>query len=259
MLSRNLTAAIVLVVCAGVTTAEESKIRLTDLREITSDAFRLHEYMPRGVPRSFDWALTPRLGKGNDSSHFEAFTGWGQIYQGVERAGSLSGSARVGLKNFQVYFCDFKYGWKLVQGGKISGANYIPTYSGNAARPVKFEVLDDGVTEVELNGDYSFHFWPKAGRVSIPPGPNCGVVVLIQAKLLDHESNARRLSGVKFILGLGADYWETLESPWREYSTNKDVAIGRFRSISDEWQWYGLNTASKLWLSRFVDQFDLRE
>jgi hypothetical protein len=56
------------------------------------------------------------------------------------------------------------------------------------------------------------------------------------------------------LIGLGADYWLDEKAQWNHFKTNKDVAVGRLRALTWDWQWYGLSTAPDADLTRLFQE-----
>lgn len=202
-----------------------------------------HEGQPEGVPLDYDWLRNPRLGAGNNPGDFTAITGWGQVFSAK---GSSASSISIKIRDMRVLAC---YGrqrrWVLLQQGVIEGSQFRPDFQGNVNKPPLHYSHAAGATSVRFEKNFTYHFWPNQGRADLPAKDICGIVVLLQAKMIppgqDKNSLAKR-SGV--LLGLGADYWRDKGAGWDNYQSNRDVAIGRLKWVSTSWHWFGLITAS---------------
>lgn len=227
----------------------DSIISAEKLIEFNVDFGKSHEYTPAGVPPAYSWARWPRLGAGNrPPSGFGAITGWGHIFFSSYPTGGDPGLVQ--LRNMNVFLCQKTDGkWRRIQSGQIAGGEYRGDFSGNISKaPKVFHVLSDGVAEVQFDFGNTFHFWPKQGRKALPTTNICGVLVIVEARVVPGTSNGAG----KYLLGLGADYWTNVSSPWDNFKTNSDVAIGRLKVIGSAWDWFGVSTASDTDLLKFV-------
>lgn len=210
------------------------------LRELTTIAFdnaKSHEALPAGVPSSYDWYKGPRVGAGNNSAGFQAATGWGQVFytndiQAKSRSSFL-------IKDFRTLVCTntpTRKEWSLVQSGPVEGREFRADFLGNISRPASIFSTIGELSQVEFEVGSAFHFWPKSGRFKLESSNLCGFLVYLRAKQVSGPPRS-------IVLGLGADYWTTTSALWDNYRTNKDIAIGRLKVLSGEWQVIGLTTA----------------
>ncbi len=217
-------------------------IGLSALLNLNTDLTKRHEGVPVGVPSSYDWYARPRIHAGNSPGGFSALTGWGHVFW---RDGANDDGLGVQIRSFITLLCHgHTRKWTLIQRGKIAGAQFKANYAENfATRPLKFENLD-GVATVTFKRGTAFHFWPACGRSELPAGPTCGVVALVEARLLVPEASAgKKNKDSPYLIGLGADYWKDRSVQWDHYRTNKSVAVGRLRGLAGSWTWYGISTA----------------
>jgi hypothetical protein len=208
------------------------------LLKIHSDMTLPHEARPDGVPADFDWAQRPRLGAGNNPGSFLAVTGWGQVFKAE---GSREHSMQVQIRDLQLLACHgAARKWVLLQHGDIEGNQFRADYLDNINKsPVHFRQRN-GVASVTFDAGAAYHFWPKQGRSDLPARDICGFLVLLQAKAI--PSDPAEKGGA--LIGLGADYWRNRGARWDNYKSNEDVAIGRLKRLTPDWQWFGLSTAS---------------
>ena len=218
---------------------------LNSLERIADDMRLPHEGQPHGVPLSYDWAESPRIGMGNDSEGFQAFTAWGQVYE--DAAGNPATNTRVQLRNIRAFILSKRDGrWHEVQRDlTVDGAAYREDFAGDASRPADIRVEPDGGISVTAGDGFNFHFWPTTGRASLDPSDIAGVVTSVDARLVVDDSalpDDRRQA--RYLLSVGADYWLDLTAEWDNFRTNGDVAIGRFRYVQREWQSFNMTTLS---------------
>lgn len=229
-----------------------SKLPLTQESLLNFNAdFRLkHEALPDGVPSGYDWYSKPRTGSWNKPpSGFTAITGWGQAFW---TQGTTSPGAYLLLKNQMTLVCHgSQRQWTLIQSSDTEGAEFRPDFAGNTAKKaLAATYIEAPASVIGFNAASAYHFWPKAGRASIPSGEICGMLFLVQARA--EPIRAGSYAKPHMLLGMGADYWLNKTAPWDNYKTNKDVAIGRLKLVGTAWSWYGLSTASDADLRRLA-------
>jgi hypothetical protein len=219
----------------------------------------LHEGQPSGVPTSYDWARKGRVTTGNQPpSGFSAITGWGQAFW-LDGAGDPM--TKVEIRQHQTYAClEPERRWVLLQSGPIAGAAFRTDFAKNVAKPPPLFEHDRDHATVAFAPDSAFHFWPKAGRAKLPDARLCGLLVLAEARAAQAGQRDARDDTARtgVLIGLGADYWLDRKARWDNFKTNKDVAVGRLRALTWDWQWYGLSTApdpdlTRLFGEGFVD------
>lgn len=235
-----------------------SQLTLEKLIEINHERYKTHEARPQGVPAEYDWSKKPRVGAGNNQRDYLAATGWGQVFW---VPGVKSSDFYMQIRNFNFLVCHGKeHQWVMLQNGSIEGKQFRSDYVKNSNKSALFFKQQNGVATVDFEVSSAFHFWPEQGQVSLPTDPLCGVLVLAQARLIP-KSDVKTTSELDinlspFLIGLGGDYWRKLNSKWDQFKTNTDIAIGRLKFISTDWNWYGMSTASdedisKLYISGF--------
>jgi hypothetical protein len=197
-----------------------------------------HEAQPLGVPAGYDWYTRGRIGSGNSVPNgFSAMIGWGQVLWG--KNGS-SGQATIELRNLHTYVCaGSSRRWTRLPGAEVTGAVFRPDYTDNVATPPLASSVENGVSRVTFAAGGAYHFWPTIGRASIPAGPLCGVLVMLEARRIADPNGTGNL-----IVGLGGDYWMDKTAAWDQYKTNSDIGIGRMKLMNTSWRWYAMSTAS---------------
>lgn len=210
------------------------------LAGILIDAYKPHEGVPLGVPKSYDWAKRPRMGAGNNPNGFLAATGWAQVfYNHNSPLNNPLKPSRIAIRRLQTFICAQSsegFQWSLVQEGEIEGRQFRADFTNNASQSAAVFQQTSEHAEIEFARGAAFHFWPRAGRFTLPDQSHCGILVILQAKQLDGDAN-------NLVVGLGADYWTTPTAAWDNYKTNKDLAIGRLKVLGPDWRWVGMTTA----------------
>jgi hypothetical protein len=224
-----------------------AKGALNSVDLIASDMTLPHEALPSGVPDSYDWQTAPRLGYGNRAPDgWTSFIAWGQVYQAV--GGSPAPNTRVELRNIAAWVFDLQTNsWTGLQAETlVEGAAYVEDFADNASRPADIRAEPGGGLSVRLADGYNFHFWPASGRVPVPQRPIGGVFTTVEARLIaDDPASPDDRAEARLLLAMGADYWRAADAEWQpDWSTVGDVAIGRFRFVTEDWQSFNMTTAS---------------
>jgi hypothetical protein len=219
---------------------------LNSIGLIAGDRVLAHEGLPHGVPESFDWQAKPRIGWGTDmkTANFTAFIFWGQVYE--DSAGSTSTNTRVQIRNTRAYVLDKNDGqWYLIQSHEsVQGAAYVEDFAGDSNIEANVRDEADGGVSVLMTDGYNFHFWHPDGRTLLDPERVGGVFTTIQARLIVDDPNLPDdRDQARYLMSVGADYWLDLVTGWRaDWTANGDVAIGRFRYITSEWNAFNMTT-----------------
>jgi hypothetical protein len=217
---------------------------INTVQEIIDDMVLPHEGKPSGVPPSYDWALKPRVGMGNDPANFTAFIAWGQLYEAVEK--NPASNTRVEIRNIKAYYLHKKdKKWYLLQQStKVEGAFYTEDFVDNINKPSDARSESSGGISVTAGKGYNYHFWSPF-RSTIVKENIGGIFTTVQARLiLNDNSKPDDRASAKYLLGMGADYWAKLDSQWDYFKTNGDVGIGRFKYVRSEWRAFNMSTLS---------------
>lgn len=222
---------------------ENESLNTIDL--IRNDMLLPHEGAPRGVLASFGWAEQPRVGWGNNPPvDWTAMLAWGQVY--ADNEGNPAVNTRFQIRNMQAWYLSKATNqWqKWTFTSNINGANYSEDFQNDTNVSADIRDESEGISATVLEG-YNFHFWSDEGRVSINPEDIAGVWVSIEARLIvDNGSLPDDRSEARLLFSTGADYWESPEAEWDQWTTNGDIGIGRFRYLTNDWQAFNMHTLS---------------
>jgi hypothetical protein len=219
---------------------------INSLETIISDMKLPHEGKPHGVPEHYGWAKGPGMESGNDPAAFGAIIAWGQVYEDAE--GNPAKNTRVQLKDIKAYLLSKKDGkWRFIQSSRdVAGAAYVEDFAGDVNKPADIRKEADGSMSVKAGGGYNFHFWPSTGRVEMDPEDIGGVFTTIQARLIIDDPNMPDdRAKARYLLNMGGDYWLNLNAKWDNWTTNKGIAMGRFKYIKPEWQAFNMTTLTE--------------
>lgn len=216
------------------------------VQTLIDDMTTPHEGRPHGVPSSYNWAINPRVGMGNNPGAFRAMVAWGQLYEAAE--GNPSGNTRVQLRNIKAYYLSKSTGqWRLLQESlSVYGAAYREDFAGDESRPADQRYEPDGSISVTAGGGYNYHFWTPSGRSTINPSDIGGIWTTLQGRLILNNPNLPddRLQA-RYLLSMGGDYWLNLTAPWDNWQTNGDIGIGKFKYVRNDWQSFNMTTLTR--------------
>jgi hypothetical protein len=213
---------------------------------IASDMSDPHEALLSGVPAAFDWHRGPRLGRGNTPGTFKAIIAWGQVYAAAD--GNPARNTRVQIGDIQLWILSKKTGrWTKVQREwRVDGSAYREDFANDANKPADARREQDDSVAIVLSPGYNYHFWPVGGRSDFDNTDVAGVFSSVRARLIvdDHAKPDDRAQA-RLLLGMGADYWINREAGWDpDWKHNGDVAIGRMRWLTPQWQSYNMTSLS---------------
>lgn len=231
----------------------------TTLDEIINDMILPHEGLPHGVPLSYDWSQKPRKGAPEPGEGWSAAIAWGQVYEWAE--GSTETNARIQIKDLEMYYLSkTDHQWHLLQNAKrVSGANYVEDFAGDVSKPADIRVESDGSISTTCGDGYNFHFWPAAGRVTIPVNDVAGCFSTVKARIiLDDPEGKDDRDQAKYLMSVGGDWWESLTAQWDNWTTNWDIGIGRFRFITEEWKSFNMYSVPEDTIRNNPPPFTLR-
>lgn len=204
-----------------------------------------HEAHLHGVPEFFDWFDGPRIGMGLNPGEFTAMNAWGQAYEAA--TGNLAINTRIQIRDIAAYYLSTSDGeWhELQRSSSVDGEAYAEDFSDNEHSAADVRDEDSGGISVMLADGMNYHFWPEGGRVLLPPTEELGgIYTTVQARLVvDDPLDPEDLGDAQYLVGMGGDYWRTVDAQWVEgYENNQDIGIGRHRFVTPEWQSYNMTT-----------------
>ena len=210
---------------------------------LARDMLGKHEGRMHGVPRSYNWAKGPRVGRGNRPGRFRAMSVWGSIYEDAK--GSPARNVRVACRSIQGWVLSRRTGrWRLVVGSReVFGANYHEDFSGNASVPADLRDEPGGAVSATLGGGYNFHFFPNRPRRWIDPHDIAGVVTLYSAKVVvDDPEGPDERHLARYLASAGGDYWVDKGAGSHNGVTVDDIGIGKARYLGPKWKTVTMST-----------------
>ena len=213
----------------------------TNLEEVIDDMYEAHEGRPHGVPEEWDWAVYPRFGAEVPPEDWTAAIAWGQLYEWLE--GNPATNTRVQIRDLEIYYLsNVDLEWHVLQKNVlVEGAAYVEDFAGDINKPADIRQESDGSISVTAGEGYNFHFWPKQGRTEFPANEIKGIFSTVRARLiLDDQDGVDDREIARYVMGVGGDWWESMDAVWDNWTTNADMGIGRFRFVRSEWKSFNM-------------------
>lgn len=236
--------------------AEERNL-LEAVQTIRADMSSPSDAWPHGVPVSFGWGGSGRVGWGNNPpADWSAIIPWGQVYVSADSA-HIPANTKVQLRNLGVWIYSQSQGQWVKAGGSVGveGAHYVEDFAGDVNQPAtSLRGEPDGGISVAMIPGHNFHFWSQDGRQTMNPADIGAVVVSCEARLIvNNPGQPDDRPDAFWMLSVGADYWKDKTAAWDNFRTNGDVAISRFRKLGPDWQTVYMHTATEAQLRAYVE------
>ena len=225
--------------------------KLSFNRDLLGDMFLAHEGTPHGVPAEYGWQRRPARTYGiNIPQGWDAVVAWGQVYAEASQPNPDVDfpQARVHLKDLQLYIYSKDSAWILVQDYQDPiGAMYtedLEDYSPERPydKPAEIRKEAGGGISVTAGSGYQFHFFtPK--KDTIDPDDIGGVFVVCKARLIGTENYGEL---PKYLVNIGGDWYRSEAAEHTtDLANNNDIALGRFKYVTPEWQYFIMHTFSR--------------
>lgn len=226
----------------------EFRATSSETQTLIDDMTQPHAAYPHGVPDNLHWSYGPAIGYGNKPPQdWTAMTTWGQVYAPYYQSGQQPRNTRFQIRNLQSWYLSKRdnqwHRWQ--RSSNLNGANYREDFSGDVNITANIRREQEGISST-IPPNYNFHFWVEDGRVTIDPTDVAGVWSSVEARLiLDNPKRRDDRSKARMMMSVGADYWKSLTAQWDQWTTNGDIAIGRFRFITNDWQQFHMHTLTE--------------
>ena len=217
--------------------------------EVKNDMFLQNEAFPHGVPKDWDWCIGPVIDHGiKIPQNFNAIMAWGAVRaeESVPAPKVKFPLVRVHLKDLQLYIYYDNDSWKLVQNTRDPfGYLYYEDFENPDYFPATIKKEEGGGISIQAGSGFIFYFGEEK-KSSIPDKDHMkGVFVVCKARLIGTE-NYKGTNKFGYLIGMGADYWRSVNSEWGgEDVNNVGVAHGRIKYVTPKWQYFTMHTFSK--------------
>jgi len=174
----------------------------------------------------------------NAPSWANSVTAWGVIY----RFGNDTNTA-VQARNIRTYILHASGKWELYEGSTNVGYHgYKDDFSGFADLENERAMPDGGVA-AKIPSNTVFHFWPSGDDTKIiNMGDLAGIYTTFEARLIVNDPSKPDDTESSLYVGqAGADYYGNGKCC---YEDGGEIAMGRFKFVTTQWQWYSMTTVS---------------
>jgi len=213
--------------------------------DLENDMYLNHEGIPSGVPDYIGWKKKPASTYGNNiPDDWNAILAWGQVYadETLPNPDKQFPRIRVHIRDIQLYIYYGNGVWKLMQEDLYpDGHLYAESFANNENKQANIVKEKGGGISIQAGSGFNFHFWSH--RSLIEDRNIKGIFVVCKARLIGTQ---KYFKPSKYLICMGGDYWRNLTVQYEsDYSNNNDIAIGRFKYVTPEWQYYTMHTFTK--------------
>jgi hypothetical protein len=214
---------------------------------IISDMQGPHQGMMDGVSETCTWCYQPRINYGNNPSRggYTAFTQWGVIF--LEKGTDVPPNVRIQIRHLRAYvFSKQRLTWQPLQAAHTMCGYHYPNDFTEAPTPANTRTEPDGTRSITMVKGFNYHFWPCGPHVAIDPGDIGGIFTTYQARLIpDTPTGPNHLAEARFLAHSGADYWLNPPTGQGNPIENDDVALGKFKFLTPQWQSFNMHTMTE--------------
>jgi hypothetical protein len=218
---------------------------INNISTVISDMQGTHEGLPTGVPVTYTWQAGPRIGMGNDPGTYRAMIPWGAVFE--TDPGSTCTNTRVEIKNLKAYYLSKRTNTWQPWSSTVRpyGTLVAQDLTSGISKAANIRDVDGGGITVLVEDGYDFMFSaPK--RTEIDPTDIAGVFVTVQARLVKADNaqvDDRNLAN--YMICAGGDYWLDLTATGANFSKNGDIAIGKFKRVTNDWRAFNMSTLTE--------------
>ena len=208
----------------------------------TSMSANSHEGIPNGAPT--DWNYRPRLENLTRPNGWNAVGLWGQIY--LEEGYSYPTNTAVEIRNFKMYgYSETTKEWKLITHSMPGDVFYKEDFAGDANKTMPNKIRKNTADKsliVKLDKDtkgYNLHPFSKQINTCNAGLPDVKYVISqMDVRLVKWNKNkVDDRNKAHFVANVGGDWWKNVGDVWQpDWSTNKGIAQGQFRTITKNWK-----------------------
>ena len=230
---------------------------ISSSRDLFNDMFLSHQNVPHCVPNQYGWKHGPVKTYGiKPPEGWDAVVSWGQVYA-VEREPNPDINfplARVHLKDLRLYSYHKDGTWKLMLNDQNPiGEMYAEDYEDYPDKPYykKAEIMEEaeGGISIQAGSGYNFHFYSDK-KQTVDIDNLTGFFVVCKARLIGYESYKTM---PKYIVNVGGDWYKSKSASHDpDLTNNGDIAIGRFKLVTPEWQYIIMHTFSKYQIRKYI-------
>ena len=211
-----------------------------------------HEGVPHGVPTTYGWQHGPTGSYWlKPPAGWNQVVTWGQVYADASNAKPDVDfpNARVHLKDLHLYIYRTNGTWELLLNDvNPIGEMYSEDFRAHPELGIEYWKKADprkeaeGGISIKAGSVYNFHFYSNK-KATIDLNNIAGFFVVCKTRLIGAENNSTKQ---KYLVNVGGDYYNS------NGSGNGDIAIGRFKYVTPQWQYVVMHTFTKEQIKNMV-------
>ena len=205
---------------------------------------KYHEGIP-SCAETNDWKYAPRPGadKGRKPSSWKAIGVWSTIY--LQEGFPLMQNTGIEFKNMKIYGYSSTKGWKLIEHANPVGSFYDENFSNDQNYNFQNNMFNDKLTKTtkillnEKTKGFNYHPFGNQNLLSESGLEDIEYVLsTLDIRLIDWSTQfSSDKKYAKYVANVGADWWVDKGASWKpDWSANRDVCVGQFRTIEEEWK-----------------------
>ena len=204
---------------------------------------KFHEAVPHCDDVN-DWKYNPR--PGGDCSKpkdWKALGIWSTIYaqDGMKRTNNTG----IEFQNMRIYGYSSRKGWVFLEHANPVGSfydeNFVNDYNKNFEGKY-FNNKNDKKTRILLDKEtYGFNYHPFGRQTNLEELDMLDIEYVystMDIRLITWDTEKPSdINDAKYVANIGGDWWVYVGATWKpDWSANRDVAVGQFRTITKEWK-----------------------
>lgn len=205
---------------------------------------KFHEAVPNCNDTN-DWKYAPRPGgdDGKKPVDWKALGIWSTIYaqDGMRRVNNTG----IEFQNMKIYGYSKRRGWVFLEHANPVGSFYdedfVDDYHTNFEDKY-FNNKEDKKTRILLDKNtYGFNYHPFGNQIDLEEKDLVDIEYVystMEIRLITWDKEKPSdINDAKYVANIGGDWWVYKGATWKpDWSANKDVSVGQFRTITKDWK-----------------------
>ena len=204
---------------------------------------KYHEALPNCGEWN-DWKHNPRPGGDcMKPADWKSLGIWSTIYaqDGMRR----SANTGIEFKNMKIYGYSSRRGWVFLEHANPTGSFYDENFVNDYNKYFEGRIYNDQdnkTTKILLDKETTgFNYHPFGSQIDLSGLDMVDIEYVystLDIRLITwNESKDIDIEDAKYVANIGGDWWVEQGATWKpDWSANRDVAVGQFRTITKEWK-----------------------
>ena len=203
-----------------------------------------HEAVPN-CSEANDWKHAPRPGgeNGLKPASWKALGIWSTIY--AQENTKRSVNTGIEFKNMKIYGYSKRRGWVFIEHANPVGAfydeNFVNDYHTNFEGKYFNNKLDKSTRILLDKETKGFNYHPFGEQTDLEAIDMLDIEYVystLEIRLFTWDQNKPSdIEDAKYVANIGGDWWVEKGATWKpDWSANKDVSLGQFRTLTKEWK-----------------------